>query len=384
MTADGIWQFVFWLSLVGVAYIYIGYPLLVCALARWRPLQTVKQRNEQPVSIVVVAYNEGARLREKIDSILSSDDAALIREVLIASDGSDDNTAEAVNSIDDPRVRLLNYPIRRGKPSVLNDTIPQCACEFIVLTDARQELAPQAIAELTAHFADETVGAVSGKLVLKSSGDVSTASHGIGVYWRYEKFIRVCEGRFRSVPGASGALYALRRSLFQPIPSQTILDDVVIPMQAVTAGFRCLFESNAIAFDFPATSARKESIRKRRTIAGAAQLIVNHPDWLLPWHNPIWFEFVSHKILRLTSPLLLVIAMLSNILLCDHDLYLMLLVWHIGFYGSALIGWCFQQSGYRSVFFGAQFMFLALNAITTAAIVDALRGRFRSTWQRTT
>src|SRR5207244_9730918 len=126
-----------------------------------------------------------------------------------------------------------------------------------------------------------TVGVVSGELVFKADADTTTASRGIGAYWHCEKFLRKQEGRFRSVPGATGALYALRRSLFLPIPAATILDDVVIPMQAVTAGFRCVFESAAIAYDLPSASNSQESIPKRRTLAGAAHLIVNPPNWLL-------------------------------------------------------------------------------------------------------
>lgn len=382
MTAFAVWQLIFWLSILGVAYIFVGYPLAMFALSRWRPLRTTKQPNSQPVSVVIVAYNEAARLPKKIASVLACDDAHLIQEVLVASDGSTDDTAATIAVLNEPRVQLLAFPERRGKPSVLNDVVPRCRSELVVLTDARQELDRRAIPELTANFADEKVGAVSGELVFRAEGDTTTASHGVGIYWRYEKFIRKCEGRFRSVPGATGALYALRRSLFQPIPPQTILDDVVIPMQAVTSGFRCLFESAAIAFDHPSDSAVKESIRKRRTIAGAAQLIVNHPGWLLPWRNPIWFEFVSHKLARLTSPLLLLTAAVANIRLSNHPLYAVLLTWHVAFYMSAFAGWAFQRAGRRSSLFGAQLMFVALNATTIAALADALRGRFRATWQR--
>ena len=244
-----VWQLIFWLSIAGVAYIFVGYPLLVFALSRLWPLRTIKQPNLEPISVVIVAYNEAARLPSKIASVLATEDSHLIREVLIASDGSTDQTAEAVAAVNDPRVKLLAYPERRGKPSVLNDTVPRCLSEIVVFSDARQELERRAIAELAANFADPTVGAVSGALVFQAVGDTTTASQGIGVYWRYEKFIRQNESRFRSVPGATGALYALRRSLFRPIPPQTILDDVVIPMQAVTAGFRCLFEPAAIAYD---------------------------------------------------------------------------------------------------------------------------------------
>ncbi len=382
MTLFAVWQLIFWLSILGVAYIFVGYPLLVFALSRLRPLRTNRTANTTPVSVVIVGYNEDARLPAKIANVLACDDAHLIRELIVASDGSNDGTAAVIGTVNDSRVRLIAFPERRGKPSVLNDVIPQCQSEIVVLMDARQELDRRAIGELAANFADETVGVVSGELVFRSDGDTTTVSKGIGIYWRYEKLIRKCEGRFRSVPGATGALYALRRSLFRPIPPQTILDDVVIPMQAVTAGYRCLFEPAAIAFDHISDSTTKESIRKRRTVTGAAQLIVDHPAWLLPWRNPIWFEFVSHKLTRLVSPLLLIGAGIANLLLVSHSLYAGLLMWHVAFYFSALIGWWFQRAGRRSVLFGAQLMFVALNATTVVALWDALRGRFRATWQR--
>lgn len=271
MAPFAVWQLIFWVSILGVAYIFLGYPLLVWALSRLCPLRATKTANVEPISVVLVGYNEAAPLPAKIASVLASDDAHLIRELIVASDGSSDDTTVAIAVVNDPRIRLIEFPERRGKPSVLNDVVPKCQSDIVVLMDARQELDRRAITELAADFADKSVGVVSEELVFRSNGDATTVSNGIGIYWRYEKFIRKCEGRFRSVPGATGSLYTLRRSLFQSIPPQTILDDVVIPMQSVAAGYRCLFEPAAIAFDHPSDSTTKESIRKRRTAAGATQ-----------------------------------------------------------------------------------------------------------------
>jgi cellulose synthase/poly-beta-1,6-N-acetylglucosamine synthase-like glycosyltransferase len=377
-----LWQITFWGALSGVAYIFVGYPVLIGLLARLRPAKRIKRFNSEPVSVVVVAHNEAQRLPAKIASILASDDQHRIREIVIASDGSTDDTASVLAELNEPRVKLVELPERRGKPTALNAVVPNCASEIVVLTDARQELDPRAIAELAANFADPRVGVVSGELVLKSEDQETTAALGIGAYWRYEKWIRNHEAQFRSVPGATGALYAVRRSLFRPIPPQTILDDVVIPMQAITSGARCVFEPAAIAFDQPSASIAQESIRKRRTIAGAAQLVLQHPAWLLPWRNPIWFEFISHKIARLASPLLLTLLAVANVMLVHEPLYGVLLTWQIAFYLSALAGWVFQQSGRRSALFGTQLMFVMLNATTTAALWDAARGRFQATWRR--
>jgi hypothetical protein len=174
----------------------------------------------------------------------------------------------------------------------------------------------------------------------------------------------------------------MRRTLFRPIPPSTILDDVVIPMQAVEQGFRCILERGAEAYDRPSVSTSKESVRKRRTIAGCAQLIVAQPRWLLPWRNPIWWEYCSHKLLRLASPLLLAGAGAANVWLMDRPVYSVLLSLQFAMYVSAIAGWASQQLGRRSAVFGPSLMFVSLNATTMAALWDALCGRFQATWKK--
>ena len=375
-------ELIFWFSIFALCYIYAGYPALIWLLACCRARGSVDQSMNPPVSVVIVAHNESASLPRKIKSVLESDCPSRIVEVLIASDGSTDQTGAVVGAITDPRVRLLDFPVRRGKASVLNDTIPQCSGDIVVLTDARQELHPRALCELADNFADPAVGIVSGHLVLRPSDNNTTVAHGIGIYWHYDKFIRKHESRFRSVPGATGALYAIRKHLFGPIHPQTLLDDVVIPMQIVMQGFRCLFEPAALAYDRPSDSLEQESLRKRRTIAGNAQLVVHHPGWLLPWRNPIWLEYMSHKISRLFSPFLLIVAAVTNISLAWQPIYAVILSAQVCFYLSALAGWAFQKADIRSKWYGAQLMFLTLNIVTIAALWDAVRGRFQITWKR--
>jgi biofilm PGA synthesis N-glycosyltransferase PgaC len=375
-------EFIFWFSLAGLVYVYLGYPLLVKVLAQVFPMCRERHPVDQKVSLVIACHNEAERIRHKLSVLLQSTQACLIDEVLIGSDGSTDEISAAVAEVNDSRIRLVEFSERRGKPAVLNDLIPQCRSEIVVLCDARQILSDDAIPELLANFADPKVGVVSGELMFRQSTSDSTAGRGIGAYWRYEKMIRRAEAQFRSVPGATGALYAIRREAFQPIPDSTLLDDVVIPMLAVTRGWKCVFERKAIAWDDPSDSLGREAIRKRRTIAGAAQLVVHHPSWLLPWKNPIWLEFVSHKLLRLVSPALLLSVAVSNVLLLSQFPYSLLLLGQACFYYSAFAGWLCQKIGRPSSLFGVQAMFITLNATTVAALFDAVRGRFRVTWQR--
>ena len=388
-------QLVFWICLAVLTYIYAGYPLLVWSRSRWQAtrqhvqpsIKIPSHANEEAalntVSIVIVAHNEARTLPRKIQSLLSSHNAGQICEILIGSDGSTDDTAQVLTELSDPRVKLFEFPTRRGKPSVLNDLVPQCQAEIVLLADARQMFDPQCIERLLAHFTDPTVGVVSAELILRDVASQTTAAAGIGFYWRYEKFIRRCESRGRGVPGATGACYTIRKSLFSPIPAATILDDVAIPMQAVARGFRCLFEPAALVFDEPSTSTRQEAIRKRRTIAGVAQLMCLFPRWMLPWRNPLWFEYVSHKLLRLGSPLLMMLALVANACLLELPAYRALLIVQGGFYASAAIGWCYQLAGRGSRLFGPPLMFVTLNLTTAAALWDALCARYRVTWQKT-
>jgi cellulose synthase/poly-beta-1,6-N-acetylglucosamine synthase-like glycosyltransferase len=376
-------EILFWACAVLLAYIYAGYPLMVWMLARLRPRPVRKGEFPGTVSVILVAHNEAARLANKLSNLLAASAAGQIIEVFVGSDGSTDSTPVIASAHPDLRVHAVAFDQRRGKPGVLNDLVAKASGEILLFLDARQDLAHDALERMLANFADPDVGVVSGELVFLRDADTGTAGEGIGFYWTYEKLIRSAEAKYRSVPGATGAIYAMRRELFRPIPGQTILDDVVIPMQAVEQGFRCVLERGAEAYDRPSVSTSKESIRKRRTIAGCAQLIVAHPRWLLPWRNPIWWEYCSHKLLRLVSPLLLLGAGLANLWLMRNPFYSVLLALQFAMYASALAGWMSQQLGRKSPVFGPSLMFVSLNATTLAALWDALCGRFQATWRKT-
>lgn len=214
--------------------------------------------------------------------------------------------------------------------------IPECQSEIIVLTDARQTVDPAAFVGLLENFRDPTVGAVSGELVFRARASGSNVSDGMNVYWAYEKMIRKSEAALHSAPGAPGALYAIRKDLFEPIPPDTLLDDVAIPMRAVARHTRCVFEKRARVYDLPSTSTRQEVMRKRRTIAGTIQLLKLYPQWCLPWRNPIWVQFISHKIMRLGSPFFLAGLLISSWFLSARPVYRGALMIQLCFYlGSA-------------------------------------------------
>lgn len=372
----------FWSAFAGVAYTYIGYPLLIYGLARYGGQPVKAAASSDRCSVVIAAYNEGTVLPQKLASLLQGENGNRIGEIWVGSDGSTDAMVTAVNALGDARIKCVEFPERRGKPSVLNELIPRCTFDVVVLMDARQTVKEGALGQLLDAMQDSTVGVVSGELVFQLESASGVATSGVDAYWRYEKFIRKSESSFRSVPGATGALYAIRRSLFHPIPADTLLDDVAIPMRAIEQGFRCVFNPQAIVYDRPSTSSAEESIRKKRTIAGNVQVLRHNPGWLIPMKNPIWFEYISHKVLRLVCPFLLILLVLCHIPLLGHSLYKLLAIPHALIYLLAGAGWIGSRLQTPWKWVGAPYMFVSLNVTTVIALWDAARGRYRVAWDK--
>ncbi len=372
----------FWLSLAGLFYIYAGYPLLVVLRARLFPRPVKKAPYRSSISVLISVFGEVSPLETKLKSLLEADGAELVREILVGGDGPQEGLRDIADRIGDSRIRVVEFSERRGKPSVLNDLMRECAGEVVLLTDARQPVSRGALMALLENFADPTVGVVSGELIFVSAPGATSAAKGIGAYWRYEKMIRRSESAFGSVPGATGALYAIRRELLAPIPPDTLLDDVAIPMRAIQQGVRCVFESRAEAYDVPSSDARKEALRKRRTIAGNVQLARLFPLLLNPARNPAWFALISHKLARLCSPFLLLLAWASNLMLLDQLIYRIIGVGHLGLLAAGGIGWLLERFRVRLGILGVPMMFLALNYTTAMAVWDALTGRFSVRWTK--
>lgn len=335
----------FWLSILLVAYVYAGYPLLLAAWAAAAP-RIVRKRSPSdtsswpPVSVVVSVHNEGPRLPARVVNLLEQSYPRAL-EIIIVSDGSNDGTATCLRQFGN-RIRLIEVP-RGGKPLALNAGVAAATGELIVFADARQRFAPDAIVELVANFQDPEVGAVTGELILdcerQTDGVDTTIGDGVGLYWKYEKWLRRHESRVWSTLGATGAIYAMRRSLWHPLPQATLLDDVLAPMRVVLAGKRVVFDERAQAFDRVAPSGPAESRRKVRTLAGNYQILRLEPRLLLPLLNPVWIQYASHKVGRLLVPWALLGAFLASIGLAGQSwLYTVALILQLCFYGLAAFG----------------------------------------------
>lgn len=372
----------FWASVLLVGYTYVGYPALMRAWAALRPRLPSSGGIEPRVTLLIVAHNEVTRIQGRLANLLALDYPRDRREILVASDGSTDGTLERAQPYEQEGVRVIPFVARRGKPAVLNELVRQARGEIVVLADARQRFETGALRALVAPFSDPEVGAVSGELVLTENADGTAVGEGVGFYWRYEKLIRWSESRVDSAVGATGAIYAIRRDLFEPIPEDTILDDVLIPMRIARRGYRVLFEARARAFDRAAATAGEEFGRKVRTIAGNFQLFAREVWLLNPFRNRLWLQTVSHKGLRLLSPLFLVAAFGANLLLSDAPFYRWTLVGQIIFYGAALAGYARRDARRKTPLLIVPYVLCLLSWATVVAFLRFLTGRQRVTWEK--
>ncbi|MDQ6707895.1 MAG: glycosyltransferase family 2 protein [Acidobacteriota bacterium] len=298
---------VFLLSGLLIVYILAGYPLLLGWMARRKAVPIRKDSTLRPVSFVIAVHNGEKFIANKLQSILGLNYPRNLMEILVVSDGSTDRTEEIVESFRSDGVNLLRLP-RGGKPAALNAGIPLARNEILVLTDVRQTLDPDSLRNLIGCFGDPSVGVVSGELSIRKGGQHDEAD--TGLYWRYEVWIRKQMSCIDSTWGSNGPFYAMRRGLAVPIPPETLLDDVYLPLAAFFAGYRLILEDSAKAFDYP-TSLDSEFRRKVRTQAGLYQILQQYPK-LLTSKNRMRMHFLSAKFGRLLLPFALIAIAISS------------------------------------------------------------------------
>jgi cellulose synthase/poly-beta-1,6-N-acetylglucosamine synthase-like glycosyltransferase len=378
-------ELVCWVSAGVVLYSYGVYPLLIGLTARLWPRRPIAvpldERVEWPfVSLVIAAYREERVIRERIENALAMDYPADRLEVLVGVDGDLDRTGEIIREYTDPRIRLVQFPQRRGKPSVLNDCLTQTRGAIVAFSDANTFWQPDALRRLVIHFDEPRVGGVCGQLLLT---DPVTGENVDGLYWKYENYLKRCEGRCGALLGANGAIYAIRRELWSEIPASTIVDDFLIGMRIHLAG-RCLdFEELAVAHEESAPHLKAEFQRRARIGAGGFQSL----GWLLPLLSPsrgvVAWAFWSHKVLRWLCPVFLVALLVANLGLLNLPGYGWLLLGQIGFYLLALLGNYWPGRSLPSRCLRLTTMFTSMNLALLAGLWRWLRNAQSGAWQRT-
>ncbi|HAH48155.1 glycosyltransferase family 2 protein [Gimesia sp.] len=377
----------FWTTLFLIGFSYIGYPLVIWMLARNKSRQ-LNSKEQEPVdagslprvSIIIAAYREEAVILERLNNLARLDYPSSKLEILIGCDGNEDLTGELVSAYGNDQIRLIQFEQRRGKASVLNDCVPQASGEILVFSDANTNMDPQCLKQMVRHFQEESTGCVCGQLVLEDS---ETGKNVDGLYWKYENFLKHCETRLGAVLGVNGALYALKKSLYQPIPADTIIDDFLIGMRVHLAGQRLIHDETAFAVEESATSVQAEFKRRIRIGTGAFQSLKHLKGLLHPRYGTISFAFWSHKLLRWFCPVFMALAFLCNLFLLNQPLYQATLSLQILFYASAFIGMKLDGSSRLLKLCRVPGMFVQMNLALGIGLFRFLFTRQSGIWERT-
>lgn len=374
-------KFLFWLSAGLLLHVYVAYPLLIALIARQRGASGGAPRKETPpltFSLILTVHNEAGAAATRVKELLGLvRPSPPERELIVVSDGSTDGTVAAIRAASDGSARIIELPVNVGKAKAMSIAASQAIGQILVFADVRQRWNPEAIDVLLQAFQDEQTGAVGGELMLEAADGVL---QGVGLYWKYERWIRQNESAVDSTNGLSGAISAVRRSLFDGVPDGIILDDVYWPMRVVKRGYRVRYTPGAVAFDRLPSSGAGEFKRKVRTLSGNFQLLAREPWILLPTANRVWMQFMSHKVLRLASPWLLLGALVSSALL-GGALYGAAFIVQCVFYGIGISGMISVRLG-RTRVVSAVTAFLLLNAAAAVALVMWITGRADMTWAK--
>lgn len=390
-----LFEWLFGLSVLLIFYTYLFYPLILIFLSGIR--QTIRDTSfvfkkddrrsrvcEYPeITVVIAAYNEEKCIAERINNLLDLDYPKDKLVFLIGSDGSTDKTNEILRQFDHPSLQIHCFEENRGKINVLNELVEQVSTPFCVFSDANTMFKKDALQYLVTHFESPKIGAVCGELHLVDpfSGDNKDS-----LYWNYEQVLKFHESRLNALLGANGAIYAIRTELYNPLPTDTIIDDFCIVMDIVRQGYVAVYAPEAQAIEEIAPDLAEESIRRVRIGAGNYQAMMRL-SWLLnPLRGYRCFSYVSHKILRWFVPHFMVVALISNIVLAiTMTQYRYLLILQVLFYIIALLGLKISK-GNNSIMKVVQLLtfFVSMNFSLLRGFLKFLNKNLSATWESTT
>lgn len=374
----------FWVAVCLIVYTYIGFPLGVVlrGLLWGRPYKHEELTISPPVSIVISAYNEAKSITAKLDNILSMDYPRDCLEVVIASDGSTDGTDAIVERYKEHGVKLLSLP-RVGKAAALNAAVNASSGKILVFSDANSMYKADAIQELVKPFADPEVGGVAGNQIYKTEVSGGSSTDGERAYWNFDRMLKKFQGKAGSTLAATGAIYAIRRQLFRPIPDG-VSDDFVTSTSVIVKGYRLVFAPDAIAYEAVSTTNQVEFRRKVRVIIRSWKALILMRELLNPFRYGFYsIQLFSHKILRYLVFLpLLILFFVSPLLWKTGYIYQMAAMAQVVFYSCALFGLLLNgiHFGHKKIF-TIPFYFCMVNAASLVAIINVLRGHQIKHWE---
>lgn len=376
------------ISLAALFYAYLGYAMVLFTFVKVKRMLAIPRvagNAELPeVTLIVAAYNEQECIREKIENSLQLIYPVGKLSLLFVTDGSTDKTNEYI--LHYPQATLAYQPTRRGKLAAVDRVMKEVKSPITVFTDANTLLNRDAIVNLVRHFANPAVGAVAGeKRVMQQASDDASAA-GEGMYWKYESKLKQWDSELYSVVGAAGELFAIRTSLYETVPSDTLIEDFVLTMGIAARGYRVVYECQAYALETASLSVDEEMKRKVRIAAGGLQAVVRLRKWLNPLVNPILtFQYVSHRVLRWTvGPLMLVVLLVSSALAAiqGSSFAAVLLVGQLLFYTMAAFGYQLEKRKTKVKALYIPLYFTMMNLAVFMGFWRLIKGRQSTTWEK--
>lgn len=381
---------IFWISLFLIVYTFVGYGLLLYILVRIKRLFKKPTYFDQnyllpSVTVLVAAYNEEELIEEKIKNSLELDYPREKLQVILITDGSSDRTVERASKYQD--ILLLHEDVRAGKMAAIKRAMPLIKTEIIVFTDANTFLNKSALKELVKHYENEKVGAVAGekRILVQESADASSA--GEGFYWKYESALKKWDYELYSNVGAAGELFSIRTSLYQPVESDTIIDDHMIAMRIAEKGFIIAYEAGAYAMETASANTAEELKRKIRIAAGGIQSIFRLKRAANPFNYPVLtFQYISHRVLRWTiTPFLLILVFVLNGWIAYHSpqlVYRLMFIGQVAFYFLSLLGLFFESRHIRIKAFFIPYYFCVMNYAVIAGIIRFGKKNQSAAWEK--
>ncbi len=380
----------FWVAVFFIFYTYIGYGLLLYLLLffkrRFWGKQIMEFSNYTPtVTIVVAAYNEAYIIEEKILNTLQLEYPVDSIQYIFITDGSSDDTPSIVAKY--PLIKGMHQTQRNGKIAAVHRAMKETNTDIVVFTDANTMVNKNALIKICRHYIDPTVGAIAGekRVQIESQSD---ATAGEGFYWKYESKLKQWDAELYSVVGAAGELFSIRKSLYQPVEPDTILDDFMISMNIALKGYRIVYEPEAFATETASANTNEELKRKIRIAAGGIQSTIRLWPLFIPFKNPVLtFEFISHRVLRwVVTPYLMIGALILNIILTNQigirSIYGLMLLGQILIYIAALLGWVLEKQKLKIKIFFIPYYFCLMNYAVIAGMLRYFFTKQSVLWEK--
>lgn len=379
-----------WIALGIVVYAYAAYTILLMFLAlikKWlKPFKPATIHETWPeVTLLVAAYNEKQILDKKVRNIREIDYPAGCLHVVFVTDGSDDGSEQYLARYND--ITVYHQPERKGKSAAMNRVMPYIHTPYVVFCDANTMLNREAVKELIKQFNADNVGCVAGEKKVAMEAVDRAASSGESIYWHYESFIKKMESEVYSAVGAAGELYALRTSLFRPVPEDTILDDFVVSLEVIRQGYIIRYTSHAFSVEEGSLSMGEEIKRKIRIATGSFQALFRYPRLLNIFSYGFFsFQYFSHKVLRWAIvPLAILILFIFNLAVVvqgGEKIYLVLFILQLFFYGLVFVGYLLRQKDIKMRYLFLPYYLISMNAAMVAGFIRYCRGHYTPAWEK--